>query len=266
MPNEKKTIQDISSAAVGGCEAIFCDLDGCLIAGGHVFDNVPEFVAANTDRLWIVSNNSSDTAETLAGRIADCGLTISPKRILLAGEQAVRRIAETRPGASVSIYGAMPIQALAGSLGLRFGGPQPEIVLLARDAEFNLKRLSKLLGELHHGAQFIVTNVDTAYPDAQGRPVPETGAIVAAIRACDPAIRFETIGKPAPDLVNLALKMSGADPRACVFIGDNEKTDGVAAEAAGVSFIHLRRVTANGAPAGGAIAMFAAAAAAEGAV
>lgn len=252
MPVEKTTIHDLGAASIADCEAILCDLDGCLIAGKHVFPNTPEFIEAYSDRLWIVSNNSSDTAETLSKRIAALGLAVDPQRILLAGEQAVRRIAATRPGASVSIYGAMPIQALASSLGLRFGGVEPEVVLLARDAEFNLQRLSKLLGELHRGADFLVTNIDTAHPDADGRPVPETGAILAAIHACEPEIRFETIGKPKPDLIEIALEKTGAHPATSVFIGDNESTDGRAAAAAGVPFLHLRRTAINGTATAGA--------------
>ncbi|TCD13383.1 HAD-IIA family hydrolase [Oricola cellulosilytica] len=253
VPIGKKTIRNLGSADIDGCKAVFCDLDGCLIAGRHVFDNTLEFVSAHAEKLWIVSNNSSDTAQTLSNRISALGLDIDPGRILLAGEQAIRTIARTRPGAAVSIYGALPIQTLANALGLRFDGARPEIVLLARDAEFNLACLSRLLGELHNGAQFLVTNIDTTYPDEAGRPVPETGAILAAIIACDPSIRFKTIGKPSPDLVNLALQLSGADPSECVFIGDNDKTDGIAAAAAGISFVHVQRHDANGMASNGKI-------------
>ena len=69
MTDETIRIGDIAHAPIDGCEAIFCDLDGCLVSGGHVYPNVREFVANHADRLWIVSNNSSDTAETLSSRI-----------------------------------------------------------------------------------------------------------------------------------------------------------------------------------------------------
>ncbi|RST84953.1 haloacid dehalogenase [Aquibium carbonis] len=248
-------IADIAQAPVEGCEAIFCDLDGCLVSGGHVYPNVRSFVASHADRLWIVSNNSSDTAETLSRRMATIGLAIDPRRILLAGEQAVHRIAAARPGAALSLYAEPPIRNLARSLGLRTESRKPDIVLLARDGDFTVRDLGRLIDEVHDGAALVVTNVDTVHPDDRGRPVPETGAIVAAIRACVPSVGFTSIGKPAPDLVELGLRLSGAARAACVFIGDNAGTDGVAAAAAGVRFIHLRRMTANGPPAAGALAM-----------
>lgn len=248
-------IGDIAQAPVEGCEAIFCDLDGCLLSGRHVYPNVREFVANHAERLWIVSNNSADTAVTLSNSMAAVGLSISPQRILLAGEQAVRRIAASRPAAAVSLYAEQPIRDLARSLGLRTETRHPDIVLLARDTGFTVRDLGRLIEEVQDGANLVVTNIDTVHPDDRGRPVPETGAIVAAIRACDPSIRFTSIGKPAPDLVDLGLRLSAADPAACIFIGDNAGTDGVAAAAAGVRFVHLRRMTANGPPAAGALAM-----------
>lgn len=255
MTDETIRIADIAQAPVEGCEAIFCDLDGCLVSGRHVYPNVRDFVARHADRLWIVSNNSSDTADTLSDRMAAVGLSISPRRILLAGEQAVRRIAASRPGAAVSLFAEPPIRELARSLGLRTETRRPDIVLLARDTGFSMRDLGRLIDEVQDGALLVVTNIDTVHPDDRGRPVPETGAIVAAIRACDPSIRFTSIGKPAPDLVDLGLRLSGAAAADCIFIGDNAGTDGVAAAAAGVRFIHLRRMTANGPPAAGALAM-----------
>ena len=50
MPVEKTTIHDLGAAAISGCEAILCDLDGCLIAGDHVFPNARDFVEAHADR------------------------------------------------------------------------------------------------------------------------------------------------------------------------------------------------------------------------
>lgn len=261
VTDETIRIEDIAQAPVEGREAVFCDLDGCLVSGGHVYPNVRDFVARHADRLWIVSNNSSDTAETLSVRMASLGLDVGARRILLAGEQAVRQIAARHPGASVLLYAEPPIRDLARSLGLRIEARRPDIVLLARDPGFSVRDLARLVDEIQDGASLVVTNVDTVHPDDRGRPVPETGAIVAAVRACVPSVRFTSIGKPAPDLVELGLRLSGASPAACVFIGDNAGTDGVAAAAAGVRFVHLRRMTANGPPAAGALAMPEAAAA-----
>ncbi|HSH46965.1 MAG TPA: hypothetical protein VK991_00005, partial [Halomonas sp.] len=40
--------------------AILCDLDGCLISGDTLLSGVQVFTRQVHDRLWIVSNNSTD--------------------------------------------------------------------------------------------------------------------------------------------------------------------------------------------------------------
>lgn len=234
------TMHSLPASLLTSYAAILCDLDGCLISGDHVYPGVREFASLNCERLWIVSNNSSDTAVTLSLRLAALDLAIAPERIVLAGEQAVRRLAAERPGAKVAIHAEPPIQALAEELGLVESAHLPEWVLLARDTRLNLPRLTAVLAQIEAGAALFVTNLDTAHPDPEGLPVPETGALLAALRACKTDLSFRSIGKPAPDLIEIALGRAGAVPGEAVFIGDNVTTDGEAARVAGVDFIHLR--------------------------
>lgn len=233
------TMHSLPASLLTPYAAILCDLDGCLISGDHVYPGVPEFAALNGERLWIVSNNSSDTALTLSLRLAALGLTVASERIVLAGEQAVRWLAAERPGAKIAMHAEPPIQALADELGLVESTHFPDWVLLARDTRLNLPRLAAVLAQIEAGASLFVTNLDTAHPDPEGLPVPETGALLAALRACKPNLSFRSIGKPAPDLIEIALGRAGAAAGEAVFIGDNVTTDGEAAMAAGVDFIHL---------------------------
>ena len=54
--------------------AILADLDGCLVSGDTVLPEVPDLFKRCGDRLWIVSNNSTDTAQTLSARLGGLGL------------------------------------------------------------------------------------------------------------------------------------------------------------------------------------------------
>ncbi|GGA82653.1 hypothetical protein GCM10011385_41100 [Nitratireductor aestuarii] len=77
--------------------AVLADLDGCLISGSTVLPGAAELVRRTGERLWIVSNNSSDTAQTLSVRLSHMGLQVPAERIFLAGEQAVRELAAAMP-------------------------------------------------------------------------------------------------------------------------------------------------------------------------
>lgn len=234
-------IKDILSTHLVGRAAIMSDLDGCLISGETVLSAVPELFARYGDLIWIVSNNSTDTAESLSARLAQMGLLIAPERILLAGEQTLRRVAADLPGARIALYAADPLQRLARDLGLRPDRKNPQIAILARDPGFAFCDLRELVAHVHRGLPIWVTNADRSHPGPDGTPEPETGSLFAAVAAAVPQVSFRQLGKPDPYLLDLALSMAGVSPDAAIFIGDTATTDGLAAGASGMPFVLIER-------------------------
>lgn len=223
--------------------AVLADLDGCLISGNTVLPGAAELARRVGERLWIVSNNSSDTAQTLSKRLSVLGLPVPAERIFLAGEQAVRDLATTMPGAQIALFAAPPLQALATSLGLRVcrESAGAQAALLARDPSFTMADLERLMRLAHRGVPLRLTNPDPFHPAADGAPVPETGALLAAVAAGVPGLHAPSGGKPSPRMIHAVLEQAGVAPGDAVFIGDTDATDGVAARAAGVPFVLLRQ-------------------------
>ncbi|MYM54479.1 HAD-IIA family hydrolase [Thalassovita mangrovi] len=221
--------------------AILADLDGCLVSGDTVLPGVPELFARCGARLWVVSNNSTDTARTLSARLAGLGLALPPERVLLAGEMTLRALQQTRPGARIALYATDPLQELAQELGLVPDRAAPERVVLARDTALSFADIARIAEHAHAGIPVTLANPDTSHPAADGTPVPETGALWAAVSAMVPQARVNSLGKPAPDMPREALRRAGVTAGAAVFIGDTAETDGLAAAAAGVEFVHLAR-------------------------
>lgn len=221
--------------------AVLADLDGCILSEAAVLPDVPELFDRCGDRLWIVSNNSSDTAETLSERLAVQNLALPPERIVLAGEMTLRALQSARPGARIALFAPAPLQALARALGLCPDHDRPETVVLARDAGFCFGDLTRLARLAHDGVPVVLTNPDTSHPGADGTPQPETGALWAAVAAMVPQARMSSLGKPAPDLAREALRRAAVTAGAAVFIGDTRETDGAAAAAVGVEFVQLAR-------------------------
>lgn len=220
-------------------KAVLCDLDGCLISGDRVLPGASEFVAAHRDRLYIVSNNSTDTAETLRARLLTMGLTIAADRILLAGERAVHWIAREYLGSSVEIFGSAAIRDCADRLDLERADGPPDVVLLTRDTGFTYGSLQRLVTALAQGARLVVSNIDATHPGPDGVPVPETGALLATVRTCLPDLAYEVIGKPEPELLRAALERAGAQTDQAVLVGDNPATDGEGARRLGLDFVHV---------------------------
>lgn len=234
-------MKDVLSTRLAGCAAILADLDGCLISGATVLAAVPELFDRYGNLLWIVSNNSTDTAASLSDRLARMGLSIAPQRIFLAGEQTLRRIARDRPGARIALYAAAPLQDLARELGLHPDRKTPDVAILARDPGFAFCDLRELAAHLHRGLPIWLTNADSSHPGPDGTPEPETGALFAALTAAVPGIAFRQLGKPDPFLLDLALHAAGVRADQAIFLGDTPATDGAAADASGTPFVLIAR-------------------------
>lgn len=213
--------------------AVLCDLDGCLIAGDMLLPGAQDLAARAGDRLWIISNNSTDTPRTLSRRLAGLGLPVDADRIVLAGTTAVGEIAATRPAARVCIYGTAAIREEAHAAGLVLSADRPDFVLLTRDEAFGYGQLNLVIRQLRQGARLVVANGDATHPGADGAPVAETGALLAALAACLPGIRYREIGKPAVVMYQAVLDRLGPGTAPILAIGDNPVTDGEGARRMG---------------------------------
>lgn len=212
------------------------DLDGTLMSGRHLLPGARELLTRLEGRFVIASNDSEHTPMQLASRFDDFGITIPPDRIILAGTCALETIAERHAGASVMVLGSTPLRAYARRLKLHVDAPDADVVLVARDRRFNYGKLAAAAVALANGASLYVACPDTTHPGPDGQPVPEAGALAAAVLACSGPVPHTVIGKPEPVLFLMGCKRLGIDPSEAVMIGDNPLTDGAGATALGMMF------------------------------
>lgn len=214
---------------------LLVDLDGTLVRQQEAIDGAAALLAHFHDRYAIVSNNSTHTAQGLAKRLGRLGLRVPPGRIVLAGELAVRQLAQQHPGARVLLIGSPALQRFARAEGCDLVQESADFVLLALDMHFSHARLAVVANELLRGARLIATNADATHPGPQGRVVPETGALLAAVIAASGQQPWRVIGKPAPLLFEEGLRRLGAEPGSTVVVGDNPLTDAEGAARLGMA-------------------------------
>ncbi|MEX0832218.1 MAG: HAD family hydrolase [Nitriliruptoraceae bacterium] len=223
-------------------EVILSDLDGCLVSGKTVLPGARALVDRHPGRVWIVSNNSEDTAVSLSQRLARLGLKIDADQVITAGETMVRSIAKEHPGARLAWFGTKRLAELARSLSLTTDREDPEIAALTRDPAMDGHDLTELMRLASKGVPVWVANPDPSHPAADGTPVAETGAWWAAVTAAVPVTAARVVGKPSPDLLRVALTRAGVEATDAIMIGDTPVTDGAAARAAGVTFRLVERL------------------------
>lgn len=220
-------------------DAFMIDIDGTLIRGRGAMAGAAELLDRLAGRFVLVSNNSSDTAAGLALRLKGYGLTVDPDRLVLAGETAIRRVAQRHPGSRVLLLASAGLHGLAHELGIRPTGDDPEVVLLARDETFSYDKLRAAANAVRRGARFVVTNPDHFHPDDDYKAVPETGALMQAIIHASGVQPDEIIGKPGPILFEQTLARLGSRPGRTMMIGDNLLTDAAGAVAIGMAYLMI---------------------------
>ncbi|RTE65338.1 HAD-IIA family hydrolase [Amphritea opalescens] len=222
------------SALIAESEAILVDMDGCLIAGQQVLPGAAALIEQAAEKFWLVSNNSSHSADELSRRLGQLGLTIAPQQMLLAGEVVLAEARRCYSTQGMMLLARQSLRTYAASLGIVEDDNQPAVIVLTRDTDLSYQRLSLAIKHLSRGVPLLVANPDLSHPDPDGDPVPETGSLLMLFTSILPQLQYRVIGKPEAGLFQMALAKAHAAPRHSVMIGDNPKTDRDGAEALGI--------------------------------
>lgn len=216
---------------------LILDLDGTLVRGHEVIPGAAQLLARWSGRYVVVSNNSTDTAASLAPRLQALGLPVQADALVLAGEQALHHIARNHPRARLLLCGSDTLRACAAGLGLVLVPGDADILLLARDLSFTYATLQAVALELARGATLMVSNGDLTHPGPRGSLVPETGALLQAVLACAPGVRPRILGKPAAMLFEEGLRRLALPAQVVTVIGDNARTDAQGAVSLGMAYL-----------------------------
>lgn len=222
--------------------AFLLDLDGVVYRGEQLLPGAREFVewvdASGRQALYL-SNNSIQTPEEVAARLARLGMPQPEGRTLTAGWAATRVVAHRFPGGRVFVLALPSIERMAEEAGLHVvwretaDGATPDAVLTGLDRSLTYDRLRRGLRAILQGAAFFSVNRDPRLPVEDGFE-PGTGAIATALEYAS-GRTAEIVGKPAPGIVLEAMRRLGVTPDQTLMIGDGLDLDVVAGHAAGIA-------------------------------
>ena len=215
------------------------DLDGVVWTGEEPVPGAPETIRALRDagkRLAFVTNNSSQTPESYAKKLADVGAQGEESEIVTSAD-AVARLMESRipalRGRAAYVVGGPGLFERVAQVGLRISdGADPaecSIVVVGFDVDLTYEKLRRATLAIRAGATFIASNADATYPAPDGL-WPGCGATVAALRTST-GVEPMIAGKPQPLMLEVAQERVGGPP--ALMIGDRIDTDVLAAQAVG---------------------------------
>lgn len=223
-------------------QAYLLDLDGVVYRGDLLLSgarDLVEWLDATGRHALYLSNNSLQTPEEVAAKLARLGMPRPEGRVLTAGWAAMQAIAQRHPGGRIFVLGMPSVEGLAERAGLHpvwrdsIDGAPPDVVLAALDRTLTYDRLKRALRGILAGAAFYSVNRDPRLPVEDGFE-PGTGSIAAALEYAS-GQRAKIVGKPAPGIVLEAMRQLGARPDETLMVGDGLDLDIVAGHAAGVT-------------------------------
>lgn len=209
---------------ISSAEGLLIDWDGCIALGDVPLPGAVRFLQANASRVAIISNNSTALPQDFSLILERAGLSLPPERIILAGAETLRHAAASGLK-QVMVLANSRMKAHARGLGLTLVRERPEAVILMRHTRFSFTDLQRAVDAVSGGSRLIVSNVDNTHPGRNGRIVPETGALLAALKSCLPQAAPEIVGKPEASLFHRACDVLRISPDRAVMIGDNPDTD-----------------------------------------
>ena len=215
------------------------DLDGVVWTGDEPVAGAPETIRALRDagkRLAFVTNNSSETPEAYAKKLADIGAQGDAAEVVTSADAVARLMASSIPalrGRSAYVIGGQGLIERVAEAGVRIDdGSDPSacsIVIVGWDRELTYEKLRRATLAIRAGATFVASNTDATYPAPDGL-WPGGGAIVSALRTAT-GVEPMVAGKPQPLMLEVAQERVGGPP--ALMIGDRIETDILAAQAMG---------------------------------
>ena len=230
--------------SVRSYSAYLFDLDGTLWSGSELYDGATDLIrllVAHDRRVVVVSNNSVLTGSEVVDELAARGLG-SGVRAVTVTDVAGEFLQAECGACAVRVVGAPALARRCRDHGHQivdlWDPSAAAALLLGLDASFSYQTLARLAACIERGERLFVTNEDGHHPGAHGVRVPETGALLAALRAVVPC-EYRSAGKPGPLLFRRALELAGVASDDALMIGDNPDMDIAGASLQGIDSVWI---------------------------
>ncbi|GAA3117058.1 HAD-IIA family hydrolase [Streptomyces rectiviolaceus] len=227
--------------------AVLIDIDGVLTVS---WEPLPGAVAA-LERLCaaglpfaLVTNTTSRTRASIAGRLAEAGFPVGADDILTAPAITAAYLREHHPRARCLLLNAGDIRSdLTGVTLVDEPDAAPDrdvdvVVIGGAGREFDYAALNRVFRHLQRGARLVAMHRNLYWRTADGLDL-DTGAFLPGLERAA-RVEAEVTGKPAEAFFATALAHLGADPSATLMVGDDIESDVVAAQRCGITGVLVR--------------------------
>jgi len=217
------------------------DLDGVFYRGKE--NRVPlggsKIVAAIRSagkKLLVLTNDSTDTVETVRSRLAESGISVGTEEILSSASLTADYLLSRHGPVSYYLIGESGLASEMRRRGhRRTEGEAADFVVVGLDRHFTYDKLDHAARVVRNGASIVATHTARLYMYEKG-PAVATGPIAKALEYAT-GKKAVVIGKPSALMFTMALRKAGCTTEEAVMVGDQVETDIEGATRAGIDAI-----------------------------
>ncbi|MDG7011170.1 MAG: HAD-IIA family hydrolase [Nitrososphaerota archaeon] len=222
-------------------ELFLFDLDGVFYKGKESRVKIGgtkavRAIRASGKKLFILTNNSTDSAETVHSRLLEFDIPVKKEEVLTSGSLTAEYLRERFGRVSYFLVGEEGLDSEMKRQGhRRTEGEAADFVVVGLDRRLTYDKLDQAARLARHGARIIATHVSRLYAYKTG-PAMATGPLVKAVEYAS-SKRATVIGKPSPLMYRIALARAGCARSRAVMVGDQTDTDIAGAARAGIDAV-----------------------------
>ncbi len=218
------------------------DMDGTIYLDNDLFDGTLEFLEHIKNiggRYIFVTNNSSKSVDKYVEKLASLGIKSDADDFLTSTNATVLYL-QKKSYKKIYAFGTKSFKEQLAEGGLSITDKLEDDIdclCMGFDTELNFQKLEDACILLGRNVDYIATNPDWVCPTWYGY-VPDCGSVSEMLYNATKR-RPKFIGKPQPDMVNLAIEKTGFKPEEAVVVGDRLYTDIACGVNAGISTVFV---------------------------
>lgn len=217
------------------------DLDGVFYRGKESRVKIGgteavEAIRRSGKKLYVLTNNSTDSTETVHGRLLEFDIPVKREEVLTSALLTAEYLRQKHGRVSYFLVGEKGLDLEMKRFGhRRTTGEEADFVVVGLDRGITYDKLDHAARLVRRGAGIVATHSSRLYMYKTG-PAMATGPLVKAIEYASRK-KATVIGKPSPLMFSIALERAGCVKTEAVMIGDQVDTDIEGAARAGVDSI-----------------------------
>ncbi len=220
-------------------KSLILDMDGVLWKSDSPIGDLPAIFSRINERglkVVFATNNGTRTPEQYVERLSKFGIPCGPSQVVTSALAAAELLTGILPqGGRVFAIGGPGVMTALQDKGFTLlsieEADQAQAVVVGIDVQINFDKMREATLLVRRGVPFIATNPDKTFPTPRGE-IPGAGAWISVITTAT-GVQPVFAGKPAPFLIELAMKRLGTSKDETLVVGDRLETDIAGGQAAG---------------------------------